>query len=158
VASVGFGTIMQQFKADAYRGKRLRPLPRSSGRRGRSAEAGFGLRIDGRGRHLQVFAWRSTNMQNRGITGTNGLDAVQTWCSKSAERESTLIAFGVAAIGCRTDLDDRRANRARRSGGCHRRVVPRLARDHPINLDFTPARAAGLASRGSTHRTVTFPA
>ena len=65
VASSGFGTIMQQFKADAYRGQRLRlaALVRSEGV---ERWAGLWMRVDGPGRHSLAF----DNMQNRGITGT----------------------------------------------------------------------------------------
>ena len=113
VASSGFGTIMQQFKADAYRGQRLRlaALVRSEGV---ERWAGLWMRVDGPGRHSLAF----DNMQNRGITGTTGLDAVQR-CARCRRAREHIHRIRCAVIGCRTDLDGRRANRARRSGGAH---------------------------------------
>ena len=93
VASTGFGTIMQQFKADVYRGQRLRlsALVRSE-----DVErwAGLWMRVDGAARASIAF----DNMHDRAITGTTD------WTRHAvvldvAERESTKIAFGVLLNG-----------------------------------------------------------
>jgi hypothetical protein len=61
----GFATLMQQFKAEAYRGMRLRF---SAAVRAAALEqwAGLWMRVDGEREHSLAF----DNMQNRPITGT----------------------------------------------------------------------------------------
>jgi len=129
VASSGFGTIMQQFKADEYRGRRLRlaALVRSEGV---ERWAGLWMRVDGTGRHSLAF----DNMQNRGITGTTGWTPYNVVLDV-AERESTLIAFGVLLSGAgQIWMADVRIEpvglEVPSTGGLR-------LRDHPINLDFT---------------------
>ena len=68
----GFGTVMQQFRADSYRGQRLRlsALVRSE-----TVEqwAGLWMRVDGIGRGSLAF----DNMRDRAITGTTDWDAAR---------------------------------------------------------------------------------
>lgn len=134
VASVGFGTIMQQFKADAYRGQRLRlsALVRSE-----EVErwAGLWMRVDGTSRSSIAF----DNMQDRAITGTTD------WTRHAvvldvAERESARIAFGVLLDGPgKLWITDVRVEAVGldvpATGGA------RLLPDHPINLDFGQSSA-----------------
>ena len=133
IASGGFATIMQTFRADAYRGQRLRlaAVVRSEGV---ERWAGLWMRIDGPGRHTLAF----DNMQQRGITGTTD------WTPYSvvldvAERESEKIAFGVLLSGAgQIWIADVRIEavgaEVPTTGG------PPL-RDHPINLDFAQRNA-----------------
>ena len=133
VPSGGFGTMMQQFKPDAYRGRRLRlaALVRSEGV---ERWAGLWMRVDGTGRRSLAF----DNMQNRGITGTTDWTPYNVVLDV-AERESTLIAFGALLSGAgQIWIAGVRIEpvgpEVPSTGG------PRL-RDHPINLDFTPPSA-----------------
>ena len=133
VASIGFGTIMQQFLADLYRGNRVRfaALVRSEGV---ERWAGLWMRVDGTGKRTLAF----DNMQNRAITGTTD------WTPHAVVldvpgRESTMIAFGVLLNGPGqlwiTDV------RVEIVGPEVRTTSGRLLRDHPINLDFAPPSA-----------------
>ena len=132
-ASGGFGTIMQQFKADAFRGRRLRLSARV---RSENVDrwAGLWMRIDGAARRLLAF----DNMHRRGITGTTD------WTSYSVvldvpEQESEQIAFGILLSGTgQVWMADVQLDAVGQD-------VPTTAstrlRDRPINLDFAPARA-----------------
>ena len=122
---------MQQFKADAYRGQRLR-LAALVCSEGVERWAGLWMRVDGAGRHSLAF----DNMQNRGITGTTDW-TLYSVVLDVAQRESTLIAFGVLLSGAgQIRIADVRIEPVGldvpSTGG------PQL-RDHPINLDFTQA-------------------
>ena len=61
----GFATLMQSFKADAYRGKRLR-FSAAVRANGIEQWAGLWMRVDGSPEQMLAF----DNMQNRPITGT----------------------------------------------------------------------------------------
>jgi hypothetical protein len=134
VASAGFGTIMQQFKADAYRGQRLRlsALVRSE-----DVErwAGLWMRVDGTGRSSLAF----DNMRDRAITGTTDWTR-HTVVLDVAERESTAIAFGVLLAGSGQLWI---ANVRVEAVGAD---VPTTGRRHlpdqPTNLDFDQPSAA----------------
>ena len=87
----GFGTLMQSFKADAYRGKRLRF---SAAVRALDVAdwAGLWMRVD-KGCNSIAF----DNMQNRPITGT------REWATYAVvldvDAESDGIAFGILLSG-----------------------------------------------------------
>src|SRR6185369_637207 len=96
VAPVGFGTIMQMFKADVYRGQRLRLAAVARSERV-ERRAGLWMRVDGTA-HTLSFDNMFDKTQDRGIIGTTA------WTSYSvvldvAERESEKIAFGVLLSG-----------------------------------------------------------
>ena len=133
VASAGFGTIMQQFKADAYRGQRLRlsALVRSE-----DVErwGGLWMRVDGTGRSSIAF----DNMHDRPITGTTD------WTRHAivldvADSESAKIAFGVLLNGPGklwiADVKIEAVELDVPTTGAS------LLRDHPINLDFGQSSA-----------------
>jgi hypothetical protein len=129
VPSTGFGTIMQQFNADAYRGKRLR-LAASVRSEGMDGWAGLWMRVDGTSRRSLAF----DNMQNRGITGTT------QWTTYSVvldvvEEDSELIAFGALLSGAgRIWIADVRVEPVGLDVPTTSGTKP--LRDHPINLDF----------------------
>jgi hypothetical protein len=130
VSSSGFGTIMQQFLADAYRGQRVRftALVRSEGV---ERWAGLWMRVDGTGKRALAF----DNMNNRAITGTTDWTPYAVVLDV-AGRESTMIAFGVLLDGpgqlWMTDV------RIEPVGADVPTTGKPPLRDHPINLDFTP--------------------
>jgi hypothetical protein len=124
---------MQRFNADAYRGQRLRlsALVRSEGV---ERWAGLWMRVDGSGRRTLAF----DNMQSRGITGTTDWTRYNVVLDV-AERESTLIAFGVLLSGAgQISIADVRIEsvgpEVPTTGGLR-------LRDHPINLDFSSPSA-----------------
>jgi len=133
-ASEGFGTMMQQFKADAYRGQRLRlsALVRSE-----DVErwAGLWMRVDGTNRSSIAF----DNMQNRAITGTTD------WTRHAVvldvpEHESAKIAFGVLLNGPgKLWIADVKIEPV---GADVPTTGARPLQDHPINLDFGQSSAA----------------
>lgn len=88
----GFGTLMQTFKADNYRGKRLlyTAQVKSAGVEG---WAGLWMRIDGTSGNSIGF----DNMQNRPITGTT--DWQQYDIVLDVPQESAKIAFGILLAG-----------------------------------------------------------
>lgn len=87
----GFGTYMQMFDAEEYRGKRLR-LSAYIKSENVQDWAGLWMRVD---RVRQVVAF--DNMQNRPIKGT------QTWTKHEivldVEPKATAIAFGILLAG-----------------------------------------------------------
>lgn len=89
----GFGTLMQMFKADAYRNKRMRfsAVVKSEGV---DDWAGLWMRIDGpdRGENLGF-----DNMQNRPIKGTSDWQKYEVVLD--VPPESVHIAFGVLLRG-----------------------------------------------------------
>jgi len=86
----GFGTLMQTFKADVYRGKRLRM---SAWMRTESADsAQLWLRLDS-AKGMAGF----DNMGNRGVTGTTDWKKYELTLDVPAE--TVAIAFGVLVSG-----------------------------------------------------------
>jgi DNA-binding CsgD family transcriptional regulator len=91
--ATGFGTLMQIFKSDDYRGKRLRltGMIRSAGVTG---WAGLWLRVDGQ-QSSQLLAF--DNMQDRPIVGTTA------WTPYSlvldVDPSSVAVAFGILLTG-----------------------------------------------------------
>lgn len=126
--SEGFGTLMQDFRAEQYAGKRVR-LTAFVRSEGVQKWAGLWMRVD-KGRDSVAF----DNMQNRPITGSN------EWREYSVvldvPQNATGIFFGVLlsgsgevwvnsvkleAVGPEVPITDLR-------------TTQRL--DHPVNLDF----------------------
>jgi hypothetical protein len=86
----GFGTLMQAFKADDYRGKRVRM---SAWMKTEDAEsANLWLRVDGTNRTLGF-----DNMGNRAVRGTNEWKKYELTVDVPAEAVD--IAFGAFAAG-----------------------------------------------------------
>jgi hypothetical protein len=128
VSSNGFGTIMQQFKADAYRGKRLRfsAMVHAEAVEG---HAGLWMRVDRTGGGMLAF----DNMHDRWIAGSTD------WTSYSvvldvAKQGSEKIAFGVLLSGAgKIRMADVRIEAV----GHDVPITGKpFLRDHPINLDF----------------------
>ena len=92
-ASNGFGTIMQRFSADAYRGQRLR-LSAAVRPMDVAEWAGLWMRVDGEHRESLAF----DNMQDRPITGTTDWTRYEVVLDVP-DAGSTVIAFGVLLRG-----------------------------------------------------------
>ncbi|HJQ98139.1 MAG TPA: hypothetical protein VJ826_07465 [Candidatus Polarisedimenticolaceae bacterium] len=88
----GFGTMMQTFGADTYRGKRVRM---TADVRAEDIEgwAGLWMRVDGSGSSSLSF----DNMQNRPIKGTSGWQKYEIVLD--VPEGSTNIAFGILLAG-----------------------------------------------------------
>jgi hypothetical protein len=91
--ATGFGTLMQIFKSDDYRGKRLRltGMIRSAGVTG---WAGLWLRVDGQ-QSSQLLAF--DNMQDRPIVGTT--DWTPYSLVLDVDPSSVAVAFGMLLNG-----------------------------------------------------------
>src|SRR5262245_54851158 len=92
--SSGFGTMMQIFQADEYRGKRMR----LSGwvKADTVADwAGLWMRVDGEGRSPKTLAF--DNMQSRAIKGTRDWTRYDVVLDVAAEAQA--IAFGILLAG-----------------------------------------------------------
>jgi hypothetical protein len=89
----GFGTLMQMFKANNYRNKRMR-LSAMTKSEGIDHWAGLWMRVDGpeRGKYLAF-----DNMQNRPIKGTT--DWQKYMVVLDIPQESVHIAFGILLDG-----------------------------------------------------------
>ncbi|MGB8370602.1 MAG: hypothetical protein ACLPYZ_11305 [Limisphaerales bacterium] len=88
----GFGTLMQTFKADTYRGQRIRM---SGYVRSRNVKdwAGLWMRVDGAKDEVLAF----DNMQNRAVKGTT--DWTRYEIVLDVPETSQQIAFGVLLSG-----------------------------------------------------------
>lgn len=87
----GFATLMQQFRADAYQGKRLR-LTASLKAENVHHSAGLWMRVD---KDKLILAF--DNMHDRPITGTRNWQEYQIVLDVSPE--ATVISFGVLLSG-----------------------------------------------------------
>lgn len=87
-----FGTLMQQFAARAWRGRRLR-LVASVRLHDVAGRAGLWMRIDGARGRILAF----DNMQDRPLAGTQ--DWTQLTIVLDVPRNAQLIAFGVLLAG-----------------------------------------------------------
>ena len=88
----GFATLMQEFKAKKYLGKRMR-LKAFIKTKNVDDWAGLWMRVDGAGHEVLGF----DNMKNRSLKGTN--DWKQYEIVLDVPKESKLIAFGVLLSG-----------------------------------------------------------
>jgi len=88
----GFGTLMQVFNAEKYRGKRLK-MSGSAKSEGVRNWAGFWMRIDERNRNAVSF----DNMQDRPIKGTTVWTTYQIVLD--VPERSTQVAFGLLLDG-----------------------------------------------------------
>jgi len=88
----GFGTMMQMFSADMYRGKRVR-MTAEVRAEGIDGWAGLWMRVDGMGTSSLSF----DNMQNRPIKGTSGWQRYDIVLD--VPEGSSNIAFGILLAG-----------------------------------------------------------
>jgi len=88
----GFGTMMQMFKADAYRGTRLR-LTGFLKTENVEQWCGLWMRIDGKDQEMLRF----DNMSNRPVKGTTAWNPYSVVLD--VPRDSVAIAFGVLLCG-----------------------------------------------------------
>jgi hypothetical protein len=91
-AASNFGTLMQEFKADQFRGKRLR-LTGYVKTQGVSEWAGLWVRVDGLERSSLAF----DNMQDRKIEGTTDWKAYSIVLD--IPDDAAVVAFGVLLAG-----------------------------------------------------------
>jgi len=93
-APKGFGTMMQMFSPDTYRGKRVRM---SAEVRADQIEswAGLWMRVDGSAGRMGSLSF--DNMQNRPIKGTSGWQRYEIVLD--VPEASTNIAFGILLAG-----------------------------------------------------------
>jgi hypothetical protein len=89
----GFGTLMQSFKADAYRDKRVR-FAATVKTADVSGWAGLWMRVDGPKRNESLAF---DNMQERAITGTTDWQTYEVVLDVPTEAAS--IAFGILVEG-----------------------------------------------------------
>ncbi len=87
----GFGTLMQMFKADAYRGKRIRFS--AEARTKDDGWLGLWMRVDGDRHRSLAF----DNMQNRALKGTT--DWGRHDVVLDIDEGATAVAFGVLLSG-----------------------------------------------------------
>lgn len=88
----GFGTLMQIFRAEDFRGKRVR-LSAQVQSRDVVEWAGLWMRVDGKGDRPKAF----DNMQRRPIRGTTPFTEYQVVLDVAADAEA--IAFGILLDG-----------------------------------------------------------
>lgn len=127
----GFGTLMQDFSADNYTGKRLR-LSASVKAEGVRSWAGLWMRVD-----KQSTAVAFDNMQDRPITGTT--DWQDYAVVLNVPQDATGIFFGVLLTGpgtvwlngVKVEVVGSDVRTTGASAGTKKR------RDQPANLDFT---------------------
>lgn len=89
----GFGTLMQSFKADAYRGKRVR-FAAAVKTMDVSAWAGLWMRVDGPQRNESLAF---DNMEKRPIVGTTDWQTYEVVLD--VPTEATSISFGILVRG-----------------------------------------------------------
>jgi len=91
---IGFGTLMQSFRAERYLGKKLRltGFVKSEGVQG---WAGLWMRVD---KNFQVVAF--DNMENRAIKGTSDWQRYEVVLS--VPKDATGISFGILLAGLGT--------------------------------------------------------
>jgi hypothetical protein len=123
----GFGTLMQNVKADDYRGKRVRF---SAFVKAENVEdwAGIWMRVDSKNHRGSAF----DNMQNRAIRGTADWQSYQVVLDVDNEGEG--VAFGILLAGTGTVwLNQARIEVVDKN-------VPTTGRENlkaPSNLDFS---------------------
>ncbi len=129
-APEGFGTLMQEVRADDFRGKRVRMTAHV-----RTADvagwAGLWLRVDGARQNALAF----DNMQDRPITGTSG------WAPYSVvldvPRAASVVAFGTLLHGPgHVFLDDVSFQEVDESVPVTAATATLDVPARPINLDF----------------------
>jgi hypothetical protein len=124
----GFATLMQQFKADAYRGKRLR-FSATVRAEGIEQWTGLWMRVDGDTDQMLAF----DNMQDRPITGTR--DWERHAVVLDVPGQSSRVSFGMLLAGPgQVWMAEARVEAVGPdvSTTAARCVLP----DHPVNLSF----------------------
>lgn len=91
--TIGFGTLMQSFKADAYQGKRMR-FAAAVKTADVSGWCGLWMRVDG-SKRSESLAF--DNMEKRAITGTTDWQTYEVVLDVPAE--ATSISFGILVHG-----------------------------------------------------------
>ena len=125
--SEGFGTLMQIFKANEYRNKRLRYSARVKAE-GIEEWAGLWLRVDGPGPEVLAF----DNMESRPIRGTSDWQHYEIVLE--VPQESINIAFGILLNGPgRVWISDIQFNLV----DTDIPTTNKIRIDQPANLDFT---------------------
>lgn len=126
----GFGTMMQQFSADDYRGKRVRfsAAVRSENVK---AWAGLWMRVDDKDGRASAF----DNMQKRAIKGTTGWERHDVVLDVGPE--ANLIALGVLMSDSgQVWIDQVRFEVVPNSVASTADTLPKPLRAGPANLDF----------------------
>lgn len=126
----GFGTLMQAFKADAYRGKRLRMS--GYARTQEVADwSGFWMRVDGPNREPLAF----DNMEKRPIKGTSDWRHYEVVLEISPEANE--IAFGMLLSGKgRVWMDDLKFEVVGKDVPTTGENISPPPPSGPLNLDF----------------------
>lgn len=134
VKAEGFGTLMQMFKADTFRGKRVRM---SAYVKAAKIEdwAGVWMRIDGPGQRALGF----DNMQKRPIKGT--VDWKKYEVVLDVPESSVGIAFGILVTGKgRAWIDDIEFEVVGKDVPTTGELIPKTPKaelpPQPVNLDF----------------------
>jgi len=128
----GFGTLMQTFSAEDFRGKRLR-LSAQVAAKDVGEWAGLWMRVDGSNRNVLAF----DNMQNRPIKGTGGWRSYDVVLD--VPRSAAEISFGLLLHDAGTVwLDDVRfeivPDSVPTTDNKNARLLPRRA----VHLGFEP--------------------
>jgi hypothetical protein len=126
----GFGTLMQTFKADAFRGKRIR-LSGYVRSKDVAGWAGLWMRVDGSQKEMLAF----DNMQNRSIKGTTDWTQYQIVLDVSDQAQE--IAFGLLLEGQgQAWMDDLKFEAVGKNTPTTGEKLSKEALTAPTNLDF----------------------
>lgn len=130
--TTGFGTLMQSFKADAYRDKRMR-FTAAVKTVDVSGWCGLWMRVDGsRGNESLAF----DNMQERAITGTTDRQTYEVVLD--VPTEATSISFGILVHGSgHAWLSDVRFEEVDEAVLVTAKGKVKWREDKPGNLDFS---------------------
>lgn len=128
----GFGTLMQTFRADAYREKRMR-FAAAVRSEALSDWAGLWMRVDGP-RHNEVLTF--DNMRQRAVTGTTGWQEYEVVLDVPAK--AVMISFGILVEGGgQAWLSDARFEEVDAAVLVTASGKVRTYADTPGNLDFS---------------------
>jgi hypothetical protein len=130
-STTGFGTMMQQFSADEFRGKRVRfsAVVRSEDVKG---WAGLWMRVDDKNGKTSAF----DNMQKRPIKGTTGWARLEVVLDVGPEAQ--IIALGILmGDGGAVWMDQARFDVVPESVPVTTSPTGAMMRPGPVNLDFS---------------------
>jgi hypothetical protein len=126
----GFGTLMQEFKADAFRGKRIR-LSGYVRSKDVTGWAGLWMRVDGSQKEMLAF----DNMQNRSIKGTT--DWTRYEIVLDVPDQAQEIAFGLLLDGQgQAWMDDLKFEAVGKDVPTTGEKLPEKVLTAPTNLNF----------------------